>query len=121
MARASSGLAEMDALRQRSRIVRLVAFAIFSLIVLRLGWLQLARGGFYRDLSEDNYVQGFEVRAPRGLIIDRNGEILADNRVSLSITLSRVRDRDDDAIAELLSELLAMDREFVAEKLLETL
>ncbi len=120
MARVSSGMVEIDALRQRSRIVRLVAFTIFSLIVVRLGWLQLARGGFYRDLSEDNYVQGFEVRAPRGLIIDRNGEILADNRVSLSITLSRVRDRDDEALAELLSELLAMDREFVAEKLLET-
>jgi penicillin-binding protein 2 len=110
----------MDALRQRSRIVRLVAFAIFSLIIVRLGWLQLARGGFYRDLSEDNYVQGFEVRAPRGLIIDRNGEILADNKVSLSITLSRVRDRDDEAIADLLSEVLAMDRGCVAEKLLET-
>jgi len=118
--RVSSGLAEMDALRQRSRIVRLVAFAIFSLIVVRLGWLQLARGGFYRDLSEDNYVQGFEVRAPRGLITDRNGEILADNRVSLSIALSRVRDRDDEALADLLSEVLDIDREFVAEKLLET-
>ena len=120
MARGSNGLAEIDALRQRSRVVRLVAFAIFSLIVLRLGWLQLARGGFYRDLSEDNYVQGFEVRAPRGLIIDRNGEILADNRVSLSITLSRVRDRDDETLADLLAEVLALDREFVAEKLLET-
>ncbi len=120
MARVPSGLAEIDALRQRSRVVRLVAFAIFSVIVLRLGWLQLARGEFYRDLSEDNYVQGFEVRAPRGLIIDRNGEILADNRVSLSITLTRVRDRDDEALADLLAEVLAMDREFVAEKLLET-
>ncbi len=120
MSRVPSGLAEIDALRQRSRVVRLVAFAIFSLIVLRLGWLQLARGGFYRDLSEDNYVQGFEVRAPRGLIIDRNGEILADNSVSLSITLSRVRDRDDETLADLLAELLALDREFVAEKLRET-
>ena len=120
MARASSGLAEMNALRQRSRMVRLIAFAIFTIIVLRLGWLQLARGGFYRDLSENNYVQGFEVRAPRGLIIDRTGEILADNRVALSITLSRVFNRDDDALADVLAELLTLDREFVAEKLLET-
>ncbi|MEA3409846.1 MAG: hypothetical protein U9Q95_05815, partial [Candidatus Eisenbacteria bacterium] len=120
MARVSSGLGEIDALRHRARTVRLVAFVIFSLIVLRLGWLQLARGGFYRDLSENNYVQGFEVRAPRGLIMDRNGEILADNKVSLSITLSRVRNRDDDALADLLAELLALDREFVAAKLLET-
>jgi penicillin-binding protein 2 len=100
--------------------MRLVAIGIFTVIVFRLGWLQLARGGFYRDLSEDNYVQGFEVRAPRGLIIDRNGEILADNRVSLSITLNRIRQRDDEAVAVVLSELLDLDREFVAEKLLET-
>jgi penicillin-binding protein 2 len=100
--------------------MRLVAIGIFTIIVFRLGWLQLARGGFYRDLSEDNYVQGFEVRAPRGLIIDRNGEILADNRVSLSITLNRIRQRDDEAVADVLSGLLDLDREFVAEKLLET-
>lgn len=116
----SNGLAEIDVLRQRARFVRLVAFIIFAVIVLRLGWLQLARGGFYRDLSEDNYVQGFEVRAPRGLVVDRNGEILADNRVSLSITLSRIRNRDDDALADLLADVLALEREFVAEKLLET-
>ncbi|MCK4409027.1 MAG: hypothetical protein KAW67_03020, partial [Candidatus Eisenbacteria sp.] len=120
MARVSSGMVEIDALRQRSRVMRLVALAIFSVIVFRLGWLQLGRGGFYRDLSENNYVQGFEVRAPRGLIIDRNGEILADNRISLSITLSRVRNRDDENLADLLAELLTLDREFVAEKLLET-
>ena len=116
----SSGMVEIDALRQRSRVMRLAAFAIFAIIVFRLGWLQLAMGGFYRDLSENNYVQGFEVRAPRGLIIDRNGEILADNRVALSITLTRVRNRNDDSLADLLSEVLALDREFVAEKLLET-
>lgn len=120
MARVSSGLAELDDLRQRSRLVRLVALLVFAIIVSRLGWLQLARGGFYRDLSEDNYVQGFEVRAPRGLIVDRNGEILADNRVSLSITLSRMRNRDDEALADLLAEVLELDREFVAEKLRET-
>jgi len=120
VARASNALAELDVLRARSRIMRFAALVIFSVIVLRLGWLQLARGGFYRDLSEDNYVQGFEVRAPRGLVLDRNGEIIADNRVSLSITLSRMRNRDDDALADVLSELLELERDLVAEKLLET-
>jgi len=88
-------------------------------IVARLGWLQLVRGGFYRNLSEDNYVQGFEIHAPRGLILDRNGVILADNRAALSITLSRMRDRDDEALADTLSELLALDHAYVSEKLAE--
>lgn len=109
----------LEAARGRARHLKLVASVIILVIVTRLGWLQLARGDFYRHLSEDNYVQGFEVRAPRGLILDRNGEIIADNRLSLSITLSRKRGRDDETIANALAELLELDREFVREKLAE--
>ncbi len=109
----------LEAARRRARHLKLVALAIILIIVTRLGWLQLARGGFYRGLSEENYVQGFEIRAPRGLILDRNGEILADNRLALSITLSRKRGRDDERIADALSDLLEVDRAYVAEKLAE--
>lgn len=109
--------AALAAIRQRSRIVRLAAFGVFLLIAARLGWLQLARGSFYRHLSEDNYVQGFEVRAPRGLIKDRQGEIIADNRAAFSITLSRVRYRDDELLADTLSDLLGIEHGRVTEKL----
>lgn len=109
----------LEAARRRGRHLRLVATVIIFVIVTRLGWLQLARGGFYRGLSEDNYVQGFEVRAPRGLIRDRNGEILADNRLALSITLTRKRGRDDEAMADALAGLLELERPYVAEKLAE--
>jgi penicillin-binding protein 2 len=109
----------LEAARGRARHLKLVASVIILVIVTRLGWLQLARGGFYRGLSEENYVQGFEVRAPRGLILDRNGEIIADNRLSLSITLSRTRERDDEKMADTLAELLELDRTYVREKLAE--
>lgn len=109
----------LEAARGRARHLKLVASVIILIILTRLGWLQLARGSFYRGLSEENYVQGFEVRAPRGLILDRNGEILADNRLSLSITLSRKRGRDDDKMADVLASLLELDRTFVREKLKE--
>jgi len=99
--------------------MRAIALAVFVVIIGRLGWLQLVRGGFYRNLSEDNYVQGFEVHAPRGLILDRNGVILADSRAALSITLSRMRNRDDESLAATLSELLALPPELVGERLAE--
>jgi penicillin-binding protein 2 len=108
-----------DTSAQRSRHLRIAVLILFALIAGRLGWLQLARGGFYRDLSRENYVQGFPIRAPRGVIKDRNGEILADNRASLSITLARTRSRDDEAMADALSGLLDLDRSSVAEKLKE--
>ncbi|MBN2565510.1 MAG: penicillin-binding protein 2 [Candidatus Eisenbacteria bacterium] len=110
-------MAEAEVVRQRSRMLRIVAFGVFAVILLRLGWLQLARGGFYTGLSEDNYVQGFVIAAPRGLIKDRNGEILADNRPSLSISLSRMRNRDDDRMATVLANLLDLDRDYCANKL----
>ncbi len=109
--------AAIDERRFRTRVLRLTAVVVCLIIVGRLGWLQLIRGEFYRDLSEDNYVQGFEVGAPRGLILDRNGEILADNRASLSITLSRLKQRDDAAVGSLLASLLELDEPLVREKL----
>jgi penicillin-binding protein 2 len=107
----------VEAVRRRSRVLRVIAVALFFVILGRLGWLQLVRGGFYMELSEDNYVQAFEIPAPRGLIKDRNGEILADNRAALSITLSRMRSRDDEAVGELLSTILGIDPQEVAERL----
>ncbi len=108
--------ATIDERRLRSRVLRLAAVVVCVIIVGRLGWLQLIRGEFYRNLSEDNYVQGFEVRAPRGLILDRHGEILADNRASLSVTLSRLKRRDDLSVAVLLSQLLELDESIDADE-----
>lgn len=119
MARTADRPGAPDTSVQRSRHLRFAVLILFALIIGRLGWLQLARGGFYRDLSRENYVQGFPIRAPRGVIKDRNGEILADSRASLSITLARTRSRDDEAMADALSGLLDLDRSSVAEKLKE--
>ncbi len=120
MARSGDPTGRTDALRQRSRVLRVATFALFLLIVGRLGWLQLARGTIYRELSEENYVQGFEIRAPRGLVLDRNGITLADNRAALSITLSRVRERDDVVVAARLADLLDLPESYVASKLKES-
>jgi penicillin-binding protein 2 len=108
-----------DTIARRARHVRIVVLVLFVLIAGRLGWLQLARGGFYRDLSRENYVQGFPIRAPRGVIKDRNGEVLAESRASLSITLARTRGRDDEALADALAPLLGIERPLVAERLKE--
>jgi len=114
-----NGIEALEAARSRSRGLRWVAVALFALTIARLGWYQLARGGFYRELSEDNYVQGFVVRAPRGVILDRHGTVLADSRVSHSVTLSRRRGRDDVDLAKKLALLLELEEIEVAGRLAE--
>ncbi len=50
------------------------------LLLLRLFELTMLRGGYFRQLSEGNRVQEVNIRAPRGIIYDRHGQVLARNK-----------------------------------------
>jgi len=117
VAREGNKAAALEAVRERARILTFACVVLTSVLIVRLGWFQLIRGGAYQTLSENNYVQHFVIRAPRGLITDRNGVIIAENRVSLTIELHRVRGRDDGLLADDLAKFLDLDREAVAAKL----
>lgn len=53
--------------------------AAFLIIFSRLWFLQIIQGDELREFSEKNRVKEVKIRAPRGLILDREGRILVDN------------------------------------------
>ena len=53
-----------------------IAIAIFSVIFLRLWYLQVLSGDEYREQANDNRVREVRVQAPRGDILDRDGKVL---------------------------------------------
>lgn len=63
------------------RIMALFALCIilFFIIFLRLFHLQIAEGKINRELADGNRIQVKVIHAPRGVIFDRNGKILAAN------------------------------------------
>jgi len=65
----------------------LVIVVIFTGLTARLWDLQLVNGGHYRDLAEQNRVLRLPVEAERGMIIDRNGKVLARNLPGFAITV----------------------------------
>jgi penicillin-binding protein 2 len=65
-----------------------VVLIAFFILFLRLWYLQILRGSQYRALSENNRLQTIYVPPPRGIIFDRNGEVLAKNRPAFSIELT---------------------------------
>lgn len=91
----------------------LVVIAVFS---LRVWQLTVAKYSFYSELAERNQLRNITVYAPRGLITDREGRVLADNVNSFSLVIRR--DKSDclectvDALVQGLdcekSELLAV-------------
>ncbi len=56
----------------------LIVLAIGAFLV-KLGYLQLLRGGYYRYLAESNRVRSVTLLAPRGTVSDRYGQAIAQN------------------------------------------
>jgi penicillin-binding protein 2 len=54
-------------------------------LVARLFWLQVLQNKYYRDKAVDNSTRVTFLRAPRGVIYDRHGNLLATNKQSLSM------------------------------------
>ena len=62
-----------------------VAYVAFSLVGVRLWYLQLERGAEMRSLSEHNRIRLVRLPGSRGVVYDRNGDILIDNRPSFDV------------------------------------
>ena len=59
----------------------------FFCIFIRLFYIQILNYPYYRNLSDVNSLRLIPEKAPRGIITDRNGEILATNRPTYSLFL----------------------------------
>jgi penicillin-binding protein 2 len=72
----------------RISIITGLAIAIFSVLFLRLWYVQILSGDKYRTEANDNRIREIRVQAPRGDIVDRNGKIMVANRTQLAVEVS---------------------------------
>lgn len=98
-------------------ILGFVIFALCSALVARLAWLQIIQNGYYRACAVENSTRVTFLRAPRGLIYDRHGNILAANKQSLSMTVIPLQLEDITALSRRLSPILDMDQSEIYERL----
>ena len=75
-------------LAMRVAILGGIALLFFALIFFRLWYLQVLSGDNYRAEANDNRVRAITVQAPRGEIVDRDGNTLVENRVGLAVKVS---------------------------------
>ena len=90
-------------LEQRLRHLGLAVSLAFVVLAARLWYLQVMRGEHYAALAETNRIRQVPLTAPRGLIYDRQGRLVAGNR--LSFTISLVSDQPADQRQEVLGHL----------------
>jgi len=98
------------------RVVLAGLFVLSLLVVLavRFFTLQITEHSIYQTQSDRNRVQLQPIPPKRGLVYDRHGELLADNRPSYSLTLVKEQVDDLDETLQLLQGLIEIDQEHVA-------
>ncbi len=102
---------ELRIFRVRALLAVLVVIVLTSLLVGRLGYLQIVQHDLYSTRSEKNRVRVEPLPPNRGLIYDRNGALLAENRPTYNLTLVRERVDDLDDTLALLVDLLELPEE----------
>lgn len=112
-------------------VIYVIVLFAFTALLLRLINLQIFQNANYSASAVDNYTSEISVPAPRGIIYDRNGYILARNVASYNIIITPANLPEDDSdiqsIYRELSEIIDVpvgnfvtdDEAFIDELLLE--
>ncbi|WP_112181322.1 peptidoglycan D,D-transpeptidase FtsI family protein [Paraliobacillus zengyii] len=107
----------------RLNILFIFVFALFSLLILQLGVVQILNGEAAQDQINETENTQASISVPRGLMYDRYGKLILDNESTRSITYTPPKNGDSAAerleLAEKLGEYITMEEEFEAlEKLI---
>jgi penicillin-binding protein 2 len=86
---------------------------LFSILTVSFWVLQVVQHEKFKEMAENNHQRTLAWRAPRGIVLDRNGEVLILNRQSRSISIVREHTKDLDATVDLLASTLQIDPEAV--------
>lgn len=100
--------AEQRLLFRRSLIAGLGMVALLVLLLARLVHLQVTSYQHYTMLSQENRVKLVALPPPRGLIYDRNGVVLAENRPSFRLVLTPEEVRDINDTLQRLGQIIEL-------------
>jgi len=95
----------------RIKIVFLVLILLFVFIVLLVFYIQIIDYEKLSFLASDLWSRDLPIEANRGLILDRNGVVLADNLTTTSLVLIPGQIKDPDDTSRKLSDILGVSKD----------
>jgi len=93
----------------RTAVAAVLVIIAFSLVGVRLWYLQIEQGTEMRSLSENNRIRLVRVPAARGLVYDRHGEVLVENRAAFDVVFVPEDARDKRGTLRNLAGYLGED------------
>lgn len=104
--------------KKRIRIMLFIVIIIFIILLIRLFWIQVIQGKRLSQMAQEQQNLDREISAKRGIIYDRNGEILAMSASSEMITINpnNIPKEKKELVARKISEVLEIDYEKILKK-----
>ena len=90
-----------------------VVLLLFAILIGRLVYLMIWQSEHYTKMADDLHERERTIKAARGRILDRNGEILADNRTVCTISVIHNQITDPETVIRVLSDELQLSEERV--------
>lgn len=102
----------------RKKLVLMIAAILMVCILecVRLGVIMTVKSEYYMQKADELHQRERRIKAKRGRILDRNGEILAANEVVCTVSVIYSQIEDEDKVIKVLAGELDMDVEEVTKK-----
>jgi len=106
-----------DRRRLTSRLLVLqVSIAVaFGLLAGGFWFFQVVQYAQFKEMAENNHQRTLTLRAPRGIIYDRTGKLLVENRNSFNISIVREHTKDLDRTVRVLASVIGIEEKIVRE------
>lgn len=87
----------------------------FGALACSFWFLQVVQYAQFKEMAENNHQRTLTLRAPRGIIYDRTGKLLVENRNSFNISIVREHTKDLDRTISVLARVTGLDEKVVRE------
>jgi stage V sporulation protein D (sporulation-specific penicillin-binding protein) len=105
-------------IKRRVVIVFFAFFAIYLGLIGRLAFIQIINSTEYQQKAVEQWTRDIPIQSKRGVIYDRNSKKLAISATAYEIYVRPAMVKDKDAVANALSEVLSMDKNSLAQKII---
>jgi penicillin-binding protein 2 len=108
---------DLRVVQARLAILQAVVVVLVALLVVQFWSLQVLRARHFRDLAENNRSRLVTLAAPRGTLLDRDGQVLVGNRPSFNVLLTPEHAPDIDRVVARLAAALGTGEATIRERL----
>jgi penicillin-binding protein 2 len=106
---------DRQSLHTRITALQIGAVVCFAALAISFWLLQVVQHQKYREMADNNRLRTIPLRAPRGILFDRNGKVLVENRYSRTIAIDRERATNLDATLTKLAQVTGVDEAEIRE------